>query len=977
MSDDVFSAFGRGFAGFAQSRAGDLVGDSFSDTGKLIESIFGDASFKEALDKLKADIKALSATIETVKKAIDAEVEKGKAAAIEMADEVGKPDFGVDELARFMTALVKLLVAYDAAITIIAAKLAEAEPAGPAREAKAADIKSRIGGMHGPIKKVFGDLGDGALSNFNKLCKVVLNVDDAAAKLEDDLKWDYANKRLTLNVGNAGPANLGPLAFDGGSLLAFFQYKEDIRAGLEIKTNLKAGLRSGALLEKIMPGQGATADASSVAFTLDTTNGLTFGSGPDKRIVVPARLSLPGVELRELAIVQPAADNPEGKNRVDVVFTIAGELGGVFACVVEGGGISIRWVDGGDPEVTPKIPSGAGMRIKTPLVTGGGYLRYEEATKEYGGVFQLEIAKVGVTAFGLIGTEPFSIVLVIGARFSPKIELGWGFTLNALGGIIAIERRLNSDALMAGMKDDVIGQLLFPADPVASAPSILNALAKVFPPEPGGFVIGPIAEIGWGSQAGFVKARLGLIFALPDPRIAIIGAVQIGVPSADVEPKARLVDINANVFSEITPDYFLLKVEILKSRLFTLELSGSIVIYVQWAGEGAFVLSVGGFFPDYQAPAKIGPMNRLAVKFAPPVDWISIAVQAYFAITSNSVQFGGRVDIKAKVGPASAEAWVQIDALFQWAPYFAFEVRLDVGIKVKAFGVTLAGVQFVGILKGDKPFYLEGNAKCEILFWDVEVPIGPLTWGEKPPVPMPILDVVQKTAEALTSKEAWTPVLPPGAMQIVRFAKDAGAKIDGGLYHPLGELEVRQNTIPLEYNIDRVGSAAPSTPRINIAAPTLGGHPAGAVWPAHDAFAPGHFLNLTDDQVMSRPEFEQLQSGVGISGSKGAAFGAPVHAVREWATCFPNRRVPVTIAPWIIGRGIQRILGANAVATARKLRDNPYVVQPRTGEGVLKDRGLVDVVSAETLGTVAAQLTPGQAGRIRGVATTVLEAGML
>ena len=194
-------------------------------------------------------------------------------------------------------------------------------------------------------------------------------------------------------------------------------------------------------------------------------------------------------KLREFAIEQPATDNVDAKNRVNVVFTVAGKLGEVFAVVVEGGGISIRWVDGGSPQVLPKIPTGAGMRIKTPVITGGGYLRYDEVKKEYGGVFQLEVVKLGITAIGLIGTEPFNLVIVIGVRFPVKIELGFGFTLNGLGGILAIERTLDSMALANGLKNDVVGQLLFPADPVAAAPQILNQLGAIFPPKAGGFVL--------------------------------------------------------------------------------------------------------------------------------------------------------------------------------------------------------------------------------------------------------------------------------------------------------------------------------------------------------------------------------------------------------------------------------------------------------------------------------------------------------
>ena len=61
MSDDIIESFGRGFAGFAHSRAGELVGSSFSSTGSLVASLFDgtEGTTKAAFGKLKADIDAL------------------------------------------------------------------------------------------------------------------------------------------------------------------------------------------------------------------------------------------------------------------------------------------------------------------------------------------------------------------------------------------------------------------------------------------------------------------------------------------------------------------------------------------------------------------------------------------------------------------------------------------------------------------------------------------------------------------------------------------------------------------------------------------------------------------------------------------------------------------------------------------------------------------------------------------------------
>ena len=74
-------------------------------------------------------------------------------------------------------------------------------------------------------------------------------------------------------------------------------------------------------------------------------------------------------------------------------------------------------------------------------------------------------------------------------------------------------------------------------------------MPTVFPAQQGGFVVGPIAELGWGSQAGFVKARIGIVLSLPDPKIVILGALQVGVPSADIDPKLRIVDIHAELLA--------------------------------------------------------------------------------------------------------------------------------------------------------------------------------------------------------------------------------------------------------------------------------------------------------------------------------------------------------------------------------------------------------------------------------------------
>lgn len=947
MADDVFSAYGKGFVGFAHTRAAHLVGDSFSDTGKLILSL-GDGqtgTTKAAFDALKADIDQLTAIGKDIAKAIDKEINDAKAAVQEMAAELGASPFEVDEAMRAMTALVKLLIAYDNALTKVAEEIAKKANDGRTPE----QIKDAIAGMNAPIKKALNSAGGAVAGEFDKLCKLLLNIDNAAAGLGDKLVWNYAEKRLHVDLVAVGSASLPPVNFDGASLRAFFTYKTEVKAGLEIKTKLKAGLRGDKMMDKIMPGQPPTADTDQVAITLDTKDGLTFGSGPNKRLVLPVRFSWPGIELREFALEQPAQDNDATKNRVNIVVTVAGKLGETFACVVEGGGISIRWVPGGAPDVAPKIPSGAGLRLKTSVVTGGGYLRYDEVKKEYGGSMQLQLAKIGIYAVGVLGVDPFNMVIVIGVRFSPGIQLGYGFQLSGLGGILAIERTLDSAALRDGLKDGVVGQLLFPEDPVAAAPQILNSLGKIFPPRAGGFVVGPIAELAWGPPGmRMIAARLGIVLALPDPKVVLLGAVQIGVPNVDVEPKLRVVDIRAELMGEINPDFFFLKVSLAGSKIMKLEISGDIALFIKWSDEGAFALSVGGFFPGYDAPKEIGDMRRVGIRMAPPVPWLSLSIEAYVAITSNSVQFGGKVSLLATLGPAKAEGWLALDAMFRWAPTFYFVVRVDAGIKVSAFGVTLAGVTFKGEISGDKPFRLEGHAAVEILWWDVPVDIGPLEWGEKPPAPAQQSNPLTIAAEAFKTDEAWTPLLPPEVQAMVRLDPPDAVR----LYHPCGRIEARQIAVPFETDMDRIGQGKVTSRRVNLREARLGGQPAAAVWPLKDRFAAGHFLDLKDHEVLARPPYEEHVSGLGMGAARGAAFSTAVHAATAWDTICPAEpdRGGLTGVWNIPTARAAAILAAAAKTTVQAA--NPYLAGgPRPNETPvdLTERGMVRLVSAETL----------------------------
>jgi len=956
VPDDVWSALAKGCLAFSHSHAGKITGSSFKDSGSLVSSLADGSppgTTKARFEQLKKDIKDLKEDIKPLVKAIEKQAADAKVAVTNMATELGTSPFTWEAAARAATELSYFMIALDAATDIIATEIAKKEPNDKAK----AQMGDAIRGIKEPWIAPFRSLGQGTTKGFDSLCKTLLGVDNAGKKFADQVGWSRAGKRLAFTLASAGPIGIPPLNFDGISVEAFFDYKTDAKVGIALRTNLRAGLRSDKLLEKIIPGEAPTANTNSIAVTLDTKDSLTFGEGPNRQITLPVRFSFPALELREMAIGRPVGKD-ENSGRIDLMVTIAAKFGDFLGLVAEGGGVIIRWK--GEPnsalEVLPKPPIAAGLRIRTGIVNGGGYLRYKdlEKTGEYGGVLDLNFTKIGIWAEGLITPDPFSLVLVMGVHFMPKIELSYGFTLNGLGGIIALDRRLAEDELLKGIREGALNQILFPDDPIAAAPKILDRLEKIFPPLSGGFVVGPIAELGWGSQAGFVKAKIGVVLALPEPKIVVLGSLQVGVPSADIDPKLRIVDLRVEIVAEFTPDYVLIRGSLVNSKVAEYTISGDLGLLIRWNGGADFGLTIGGFFPKFTPPPELAGLSRLTLEISPPIPWLKVKAEIYFAITSNTVQFGGKVTLDADLEVAEAKAWIGVDALFQWSPRLYFVFLIDAGIEVKALGHTVAGVTFHGELSGMKPWHLEGHASVTILLWDVPVDIGPIEWGEHDESIAPPVSPANLAAEALALPAAWTPQLPAGADALARFAEDNTTPL---LVHPLGALEVKQLRVPLETEIDRVGSSPVTSRRVHLVDPKVGPLDAAAVSHATDFFAPGHFINQTQDEQVARPSFEEFPCGMKIAASRGATFGAPISVAYAWDTFYPHESfLPTTEFLKLDSALTSLAVGTNATSRGMKERVNPYLPRvpgPAPAPFTVEPVGQVRVLRRDDLGAVA------------------------
>jgi hypothetical protein len=135
-----------------------------------------------------------------------------------------------------------------------------------------------------------------------------------------------------------------------------------------------------------------------------------------------------------------------------------------------------------------KPPRGVGFKVDAKTVKGGGFLFFDSAKGEYAGVADLNFnKKVGFKAVGIIttqmpdGSSGFSFLLMvsISGAFKP-LPLGFGFTLNDVGGLIGLNRSMDVSAIQLGERDKTLDAILFPENPLKNAKRIIASAGTVF-----------------------------------------------------------------------------------------------------------------------------------------------------------------------------------------------------------------------------------------------------------------------------------------------------------------------------------------------------------------------------------------------------------------------------------------------------------------------------------------------------------------
>jgi len=621
---------------------------------------------------------------------------------------------------------------------------------------------------------------------------------------------------------------------------------------------------------KILAGVNLNSDFD-FGLGYSTDHGLYFTGSSTLAIQLPLHLDLGPVEISALTF---SAGIQGQKFPTFIAADIQASLGPLEA-VVQQIGLEVdfslkddRSGNAGPVDISLgfKPPLGAGLSIDTGIVKGGGFLYFDADKGEYGGVAELSIAEiVTVKAIGLIttkmpdGSKGFSLLIIISAEFTP-IQLGFGFTLNGVGGLLGLNRAVLLDVLRDGVRTGAINSIMFPTDIVANAPRIISDLKAVFPPQEGIFLIGPMAEIGWGTPT-LVTLSLGIIIEIPPGNIAILGVLKLALPADD----AAIIQIQVNFVGILDFDHQLLSFDagLFDSHILFITLEGDMAVRLKWGDNAGFLLSVGGFHPAFRPPLDLRSMKRLKVTI---LDYplAQIWIKGYFAVTSNTVQFGAAIHVLFGTDDFNVHGDLGFDVLFQFSPFY-FNALITGSLGIDVFGAGLMSIDLRFSLEGPTPWRAKGSGSISILFFSIDVDFD-VTWGEQRDTSLPPVDVLPIFLAEVNKQENWKALPPPSTSLLVSLNLLDPALL---VLHPFGALTVTQRAVPLNLTLDKFGNQKPNDlTKIDITRASTGtsNYPLAE---KDEQFAPAQFQQMSDAEKLSRPSYQQLKGGVTIGAAGG------------------------------------------------------------------------------------------------------------
>jgi hypothetical protein len=427
---------------------------------------------------------------------------------------------------------------------------------------------------------------------------------------------------------------------------------------------------------------------------------------------------------------------------------------------------------------------------------------------------------------------------------------------------------MNLQALRDGVKNNSIDNVLFPDDPIKNIAEIISDLETIFPIQEGRYVFGLMGLIGWGEYKipdqpvkSLITMEIGLMIEVPKPvRIAVLGVIKSILPTDDND----IVKLQVNFVGTIDFEakYITFDASIYESNFLTFTLAGDMAFRLKWGDEPNFLFSVGGFHPSFTPPPlNLPTMDRLIINFLAEEN-PRLTLSTYLAITSNTLQFGALLDFYYKITDnIQVVGALGFDILIQFSPFY-LRAELYAMLAVLYKKNAVLSVSLYGMLEGPKPWHVQGKAEFVFLKLNFKANFDK-TFGDEGVVILPDINVMPLLTDAANNTANWQGVFPTESNLSVSLKEQADSEVAIILTHPNGSLRFEQKVVPLNMSINKFGKQTPvdyrhfSLEMIDFTTNTT-----------KEFFAPAEFVDLSDNEKLTRKSFEKMDAGISVTDSK-------------------------------------------------------------------------------------------------------------
>ncbi|MDW3191465.1 MAG: DUF6603 domain-containing protein [Cytophagales bacterium] len=367
---------------------------------------------------------------------------------------------------------------------------------------------------------------------------------------------------------------------------------------------------------------------------------------------------------------------------------------------------------------------------------GGSFLATQDADGNdiYSGTATITASSINISALGSYGSVDGASSLFIYATVNKALGGPSFFYVTGVAAAFGYNRELIMPAIEEVNEFPLVTTAMAgeampePGNEQTFLTDALNALNAYIPPSEGQyFLAAGVAFTTYNMLDSF--ALLAVSFGNKF-RIDIVGLSNMVLPSNSKD--FILAEMQLALTASFVPDDGILQVtaQLTDGSYFLspdCQLSGGFAFYSWFSGdyEGDFVLTIGGYHPDFNVPSHYPTVPRLGFDWQVD-DSINLSGDAYFALCAHAFMVGGSFSAVYASGSFEASFNLGADFLISWQPYYysaSFYCSLGCDYTYELFGTHSISIELGADLAVAGPDF-GGSASVKILIFTIKIKFG-------------------------------------------------------------------------------------------------------------------------------------------------------------------------------------------------------------------------------------------------------------